>query len=390
MNCIYLDNSATTKPSEASLRKMGEALNVAWGNPSSVHKMGNEAKRITNEARKQIISALGVRRADDCRLIFTSGGTEANNLAIFGCVYAKERPVKNGSRGKILISDGEHSSVANAAKKLEDDGFTVLKVPTRGGVLDLDFIRENADNNTVLASFMLANNETGAIYDVKSAFSAIRAVSPKAVCHVDAVQAFLKTKFTPTSLTADAISVSAHKIFSPKGAGALCVTREMITAKRIIPIIYGGGQEDNYRSGTENVPAIAAFGAAAAEGKESFTARIEKMNALREKLLCGLGEIEVRPNIPESHLPNIVNITLPGIRSEIMLNYLSGEGICISAGSACSTHSSGPSSALLAYGLPKNEADTSVRISLSHENTEDEIDIFLSALKRGISNLARK
>ncbi len=390
MNCIYFDNSATTKPSEASLRKMGEALNVAYGNPSSVHKMGNEAKRMMDEARKQIVLSLGFRRADDCRLIFTSGGTEANNLAIFGCVYAKDRPQKNGSRGKIFISAGEHSSVVNAAKKLEADGFTVLEVPTAGGVLDIDFIRDNADRDTILASFMLANNETGAIYDVKSAFSIIRAASPKAVCHCDAVQAYLKTKFTPTSIGADVLSISSHKIFAPKGAGALCVTHDMIKAKRIIPIIYGGGQEDNFRSGTENVPAIVAFGAAAAEGKADFAARIEKITALRQKLLSGLRETDVRPNIPESSLPNIINLTLPGIRSEIMLNYLSGEGICISAGSACSTHSSGPSHALLAYGLPKEEADTSVRISLSHENTEEEIDIFLSALKKGLATLAKK
>lgn len=390
MNNIYFDNSATTKPSEASLRKMGEALNVAWGNPSSVHRAGNEAKKIVDEARRNVVLSLGLRRPDDCKLIFTSGGTEANNLAIFGSVFAKDRPQKNGSRGKIFITDGEHSSVVNAAKRLESEGFTVLQVPTSGGVLDLDFIRKNADNNTVLASFMLANNETGAIYDVKSAFAIIRAVSPKAVCHVDAVQAYLKMKFTPTSLTADAVSVSAHKIFAPKGAGALYLTNEMIRAKRIIPILYGGGQEDNFRSGTENVPAIAAFGEAAKEGKAELDERREKVISLREYLLSGLSDTSIRPNLTASSLPNIINLTLPGIRSEIMLNYLSGEGICISAGSACSTHSSGPSHALLAYGLPKNEADTSVRISLSHENTPEEIDIFLNAIKKGVATLAKK
>ena len=390
MNYIYLDNSATTKPSEASLKKMGEALNVCYGNPSSVHKMGNEAKKMLDEARRQVILSLGFRRENDCRLFFTSGGTEANNMAVFGSVFAKDRPLKNGSRGKIFISAGEHSSVVNAAKRLEAENFTVLEVPTTGGVLDLDYIKENADNNTVLASFMLPNIETGAIYDVKSAFQIIRAASPKAVCHVDAVQAYLKTKFTPTSLSADLLSISAHKIFSPKGAGALYVTHDMIKAKRIIPILYGGGQEDDYRSGTENVPAIVAFGAAAAEGKAQMAERIEKITALREKLLAAIGQMNVRANIPEKTLPNIINITLPGIRSEIMLNYLSGEGICISAGSACSTHSSGPSHALLAYGLPRDEADTSVRISLSHENTEEEIDIFVSALEKGLQTLAKK
>ena len=387
---IYLDNSATTRPSEASLNKMREALTVSYGNPSSVHRMGNEAKRLLDEARKQIILSLGVRRVGDCHLVFTSGGTEANNLAIFGSVYAKDRPMKNGSRGKVLISDGEHSSVENAAERLAADGFTVIKVPTTDGKLDIDFIKANADKDTVLASFMLVNNETGAIYDVKSAFDAIRASSPKAVCHTDAVQGYLKTKFSPTSLGADAISVSSHKIYSPKGAGALYLTKDMIIAKRIIPIIYGGGQEENFRSGTENVPAIAAFGAAAEEGKRELEARLAMLGKLYGRLTAGLATLNVRINRPEKAVDNIVNITLPGIRSEIMLNYLSGEGICISAGSACSTHSSGPSGALIAYGIPKEEADTSVRISLSHENTEEEIDIFVETLARGIDRLARK
>lgn len=387
---IYLDNSATTRPSEASLNKMREALTVSYGNPSSVHRMGNEAKRLLDEARKQIILSLGVRRVGDCHLVFTSGGTEANNLAIFGSVYAKDRPMKNGSRGKVFISDGEHSSVENAAERLAADGFTVIKVPTTDGKLDIDFIKANADKDTVLASFMLVNNETGAIYDVKSAFDAIRASSPKAVCHTDAVQGYLKTKFSPISLGADAISVSSHKIYSPKGAGALYLTKDMIIAKRIIPIIYGGGQEENFRSGTENVPAIAAFGAAAEEGKRELEARLAMLGKLYGRLAAGLATLNVRINRPEKAVENIVNITLPGIRSEIMLNYLSGEGICISAGSACSTHSSGPSGALIAYGIPKEEADTSVRISLSHENTEEEIDIFVETLARGIDRLARK
>ncbi|MBQ8474906.1 MAG: cysteine desulfurase [Clostridia bacterium] len=387
---IYLDNSATTRPSETSLNKMREALTVSYGNPSSVHRMGNEAKRLLDEARKQIILSLGVRRVGDCHLVFTSGGTEANNLAIFGSVYAKDRPMKNGSRGKVFISDGEHSSVENAAERLAADGFTVIKVPTTDGKLDIDFIKANADKDTVLASFMLVNNETGAIYDVKSAFDAIRASSPKAVCHTDAVQGYLKTKFSPISLGADAISVSSHKIYSPKGAGALYLTKDMIIAKRIIPIIYGGGQEENFRSGTENVPAIAAFGAAAEEGKRELEARLAMLGKLYGRLAAGLATLNVRINRPEKAVENIVNITLPGIRSEIMLNYLSGEGICISAGSACSTHSSGPSGALIAYGIPKEEADTSVRISLSHENTEEEIDIFVETLARGIDRLARK
>ena len=390
MNYIYLDNSATTKPSEASLEKMREALSVTYGNPSSVHAVGNASKKLMDEARRQIISSLGIRKIPDWELIFTSGGTEANNLAIFGTVYAKNRPDKGGSRGKIFISDGEHSSVDSCAARLEADGFTVLRVPTAEGRLDLDFIRNNADANTVLASFMLVNNETGAVYDVKSAFDIIKSASKNAVCHTDAVQGYLKTKFTPAGLGCDMLSVSAHKIYSPKGAGALLARREMITAKKLIPIMLGGGQENNFRSGTENVPAIAAFGAAAADGAEKFDERYAHITNLREKIISALEGSGIRVNQPEAHVPNIINLTLPGIRSEIMLNFLSGLGICISAGSACSTHSSGPSRALLAYGLPKNEADTSVRVSLGYENTEAEIDEFIKNILRGTKALARR
>ncbi len=390
MNYIYLDNSATTKPSEASLEKMREALSVTYGNPSSVHAVGNASKKLMDEARRQIMTSLGIRKIPDWELIFTSGGTEANNLAIFGTVYAKKRPDKGGSRGKIFISDGEHSSVDACAARLEADGFTVLRVPTVGGKLDLDFIRENADSSTVLASFMLVNNETGAVYDVKSAFDIIRAASKTAVCHTDAVQGYLKTKFTPATLGCDAISISAHKIYSPKGAGALLVKREMVVAKRIIPIMLGGGQENNFRSGTENTPAIAAFGAASEDGASSFEARYAHISALRERIISALDGSGIRINQPESYVPNIINMTLPGIRSEIMLNFLSGLGICISAGSACSTHSSGPSRALLAYGLPKNEADTSVRVSLGYENTEAEADELTRNLLRGTKALARR
>ncbi len=390
MEYIYLDNSATTKPSEASLEKMREALSVTYGNPSSVHAVGNASKKLMDEARRQIITSLGIRKLPDWELIFTSGGTEANNLAIFGTVYAKARPEKGGSRGKIFISDGEHSSVDACAEKLEADGFTILRVPTAGGRLDLDFIRENADSSTVLASFMLVNNETGAIYDVKSAFDIIRSAQKNAVCHTDAVQGYLKTKFTPAALGCDAITVSAHKIYSPKGAGALLVKRDMIVAKKLVPIIHGGGQENNFRSGTENVPAIAAFGAAAEEGLRDFDARYAHIKAIRERIVAGLEGSGIRVNQPEDHVPNIINLTLPGIRSEIMLNFLSGLGICISAGSACSTHSSGPSKALLAYGLPKNEADTSVRVSIGYENTESDADELLKNLLRGTKALARR
>ena len=385
---IYLDNSATTKPSDASLTKMREALSAYWGNPSSVHRVGDGAHRLLEEARANVGMTFGIRRPADGSIIFTSGGSEANSLAMLGSVYAKNRPEKSGSRGKVFISDGEHSSVEAAAAALEKDGFTVLRVPTVGGVLDLDFIRERADSTTVLMSVMLVNNETGALYDIKGAADIVRAASPKAFIHCDAVQAYMKMRLVPKALGVDSISVSAHKIFAPKGAGALYVTAEVLRGRRLTPVIYGGGQEGGLRNGTENVPAIAAMGEAAKEGAALLSERIARTEELREHLLARIKDC-VALNIPREHIPNIVNITLPNIKSETMLNYLSGRGICVSAGSACSTHSPGVSRALRAFGLSEGAADSSLRISLSPMNTEEELDSFADALLTGIGSLAR-
>lgn len=386
---IYLDNSATTKPSDASLNAMREALSECWGNPGSVHRAGDAANSLLTKARRKAEAAFGIRRPADGSLIFTSGGSEANNLAILGSVRAKSRPQRGTSRGTIMISDGEHASVEEPAALLEREGFTVLRVPTRGGRLDLDYIRERADSSVILCAFMLVNNETGAVYDVKAAADIVRAASPKVFIHCDAVQAFMKMPIVPKAMGADSVAVSSHKIFAPKGAGALYVTAEVLRAKRLVPVIYGGGQEGGLRSGTENVPALAAFAAACDEGMREFSARAGAVGEICEYLTGKLPR-EVRINEPEKRLAGIVNITLPDIRSETMLNYLSGRDICVSAGSACSAHSGGVSRALTAFGLPEGEADCSLRISLSHENTKEEIDEFCVALGEGIAKLCRK
>lgn len=381
---IYLDNSATTMPSEASLEKMREALSVHYGNAGSVHAMGNAANKLLAEARAAVGLSLGIRRPQDGQVIFTAGGSEANNLAIFGSIDAKDR----SGGGRVFITDSEHPSVEECAKKLETRGFDVFRVPTRGGALDLDFLKEHCDKSTVLASFMLVNNETGALYDFPAAAAIVRERAPKAFIHCDAVQGYLKTKFTLKSLGADAVSVSAHKINAPKGVGALAVTAEVIRAKRLVPVTLGGGQEGGFRSGTENVPAIAAFGAAATEGMKAFGERAAKVHALRECLERELSDA-ARINRPEKGLDCIVNLTLPDIKSETMLNYLSGEGICISAGSACSARGKGVSRALVAFGITEREADCSVRVSFGHLNTEDELVAFADALKNGIQRLAK-
>lgn len=388
MEEIYLDHSATTKPSKASLQKMREALCVCFANPGSVHRAGMAAHGMLEEARRQVAASLGLRRPGDGQICFCSGGTEANNQAIFGTVYAKSRPVKNGSRGKILITDGEHPSVENAAAQLEGDGFTVVRIPTRGGVLDLDYLEKAADASVILAALMLVNNETGALYPVSEAAKILRCNSPGAVIHCDAVQAYMRVPFTPASLGVDTLSVSAHKIYAPKGAGALYISREMIQKKWIHPLLWGGGQEEGLRSGTENVPAIAAFGAAAAEGMEEAGRRRESLHRLHTVLLEKLSPL-VQINLPPKGVDAIVNITLPGIKSEVMLRALSARGICVSAGSACSARSKKISRVLLAFGLSEKEADCALRISLSHQNTKEELSFFAQALEEEIHHLAR-
>lgn len=376
---IYLDNSATERTSEVAITAAAEAMRELWGNPSSVHHAGVEAARLLASSRATLASCLGGK------IIFTSGGSEANNLAIVGTAHSK------AARGKILISDGEHPSVENAAESLISDGFTVVKIPTKNGLLDIDAIKREAENGDVIsAAFMLVNNETGAVYDLKRAISVIRASSPKAAIHVDAVQAFMKLPLSLASLKADTIAISGHKIGAPKGVGALAVSEDIIKKRRLVPLIFGGGQEDGYRSGTENMPGIAALAAAVKEAKATLSQRREQCVSLRNTLEDELAALEVRINRPSGdYLPSIVNITLPNIKSETMVNAMSRRGIAVSAGSACASHGHGASRALLAFGLTEREADSSIRVSFNHNNTADEMKIFASALAEEIQRLQR-
>lgn len=385
MTEIYFDNSATTKMSDGAKRKMTEVIDSHFGNPSSLHARGVDAEHIKEESRKIILASLGVQRGVRGELVFTSGGTEANNIAIFGVVNSKTR----AGNEKIMVTAGEHSSVEESVGALEKRGYTVLRVPTENGKLDIDFIKENG-KDVILASFMHVNNETGALYNLKEAFDLIKTLSPRCVTHADCVQSYMKVKFTKKSLNTDLISISAHKVNGAKGVGALYVSPDVIKTKRLVPIVYGGGQEENFRSGTENVYGIAAFGEAVKEHMANMEREIPKMDALRSYIIEKLDGMEVRPNLPEKHAPHILNITLPGIRSETMLHFLSARGVYVSSGSACSSHSDKLSSALKAFGLTDSEADSSIRVSLCPENTKEEADVFISALAEGIKSLQRK
>lgn len=386
---IYFDNSATTVPCKEAVEAINEALTQNFGNPSSAHYVGDGAHRGLEEARKTIMAALGIRRTTDGKLIFTSGGTEANNMAIFGVVRSKDRPMKNGRRGTIIISDGEHASVEVPASILEKEGFKVIRVPTEKGKLDLEYLKKEVTSDVILASFMLVNNETGALYDVKEASRIIKSAAPSAVVHSDCVQAFMKIKFAPSDIGADLISISAHKVYSAKGAGALYVSKDIITAKKIIPVIYGGGQEEDYRSGTENTPSVMGFSAAVKAVAPTLVQRKNTLSELWEYAAAKIGETaSVKLNVPEKHVPYILNITIPNIKSETFLNFLSGEGICVSKSSACSTNHRNLSRALIAFGLSEEDTDSSLRLSFSHTNTKEEVDIFCDTLKKGISTLA--
>lgn len=383
---IYLDNSATTPLSIAAKQAIQDVMEH-YGNPSSLHSLGQNAERILETAREQVLRGLGFRpRQKEGTLVFTSCGTEATSLALFGTAHAKERRTAN----RILTTDSEHPSVARVMEQLEKEGFEVIRIPTRNGVLDREAVRNALDRPIFMASFMLVNNETGAIYPVGEMFRMIKQKYPDAVTHCDAVQGFMKIPFSPSTLCADLITVSAHKVHAPKGIGALYIANSLLKAKKIVPFLLGGGQENGLRSGTENVLGIAAFGASVADLQEHKTENSEYMAELRCYAEDALNGLNLRINQPaDAYLPHIINITLPDIKSETMLHALSADGIFVSSGSACSSHSHHPSDSLLAFGLSAHEADCSLRISLSPYNTKADIDALRASLQNGLDRLVR-
>lgn len=328
--------------------------------------------------------AIGARTG---KLIFTSCGSEASNLAILGTVESKSRRIAN----RIVTTDSEHPSVENALECLEKSGFEIVRISTRGGKLDETELEQALEKPIFMASMMLVNNETGAVYDIADVFSRIKRKYPSAVCHCDAVQGLFKVKLSAATLNADYISVSGHKIHAPKGVGALWVSDRIIKERLLVPRIHGGGQEDGFRSGTENTIGISAFAAAAEEGMKTLGADVQKIASLREYALESLKSLsdELKFNVPVQCAPHILSVTLPRIKSETMLHFLSLHGICVSSGSACSSHSNKPSRALTAFGLTTFDADCTLRISFSKYNTKEDVDVLAKALGEGLSKLIR-
>lgn len=384
---IYLDNAATTKMRPEAMAEYVRVSESVWGNPSSLHSFGNEAEHVLTAAKQTVLNTLG---AKDAEVVFTASGTEANNLAILGHALSKER-YRSGA--KIITTEGEHASVSSPIEELGKQGFKTYALSTKGGAIDLAELERELTRDVILVSVMMVNNETGAVYNIPAVKRLMATKCPEALLHVDATQGYMKIPFTKAGIGADLITVSAHKIGGPKGVGALIIDRDVIKKRGLAPVVYGGGQSMGLRSGTENVAGVAAFAEAARLAHAELKESIAKMNALRERLVDRLANDvrlkEISPTLPKNHAPHILNLTLPNIKSETMLHYLSSEGIFVSSGSACSSNGGHLSSALTSYGRSDAEADSSIRISFSKDNTEEDVDTLVEALAKGLDRLAR-
>lgn len=372
----YLDNSATTKPCFQAKEKMLFAIDECWGNPSSLHEKGIDAHLLLLSARKAVAKSLG---ADEKEIVFTSGGTESNNLAVLGAAHAMKR------RGnKVITSAVEHPSVLKAFDRLQSEGFKVVKIPTdKSGVIDLEQLEKEIDEKTILVSIMAVNNEVGAIEPFDKIKNIIKRNASPAIFHIDAVQAYGKLPLNAHKLGADLISVSSHKIHGPKGVGALYVK----SGTKLTPNALGGSQERDIRPGTEPMVAIAGF--CGAVEALNIKKSLDEITRLRDNFVKKLKEIPgVTINSPENALPYIVNISLEGLRSETVLNLLSSMGIFVSSGSACAKGHK--SYVLSAMGLSDKQIDSSIRVSLSRFTTEDELDYFILGVKKALDTLMKR
>ena len=370
---VYLDNSATTRCSVRARDLMMQILTEDYGNPSSLHNKGKEAEDYIRRAREQIARTLKI---DGRALLFTSGGTESNNLALIGGALANRRLGRH-----IITTAIEHPSVHAPLAHLKELGYEITELSVdRDGVISLEELRCALREDTVLVSIMMVNNEIGALEPVMEVGRLIKEKNPKTLFHVDAIQAYGKFHIYPQKWGIDLLSVSGHKIHAPKGTGFLYIADKV----KVQPMIFGGGQQKGLRSGTENVPGVAALGEAAAEIYENFEKKTERMYALRERLIAGIGEIEgvtVNGRADRCCAPHIVSISIRDVRSEVMLHSLEEYGIYVSAGSACSSHKPAPSRTLQALGLSKGAVESTIRISLSVDTTQEEIDYTVAKLK---------
>jgi len=375
---VYLDNSATTKPYSEVVELMCDVMMSNYGNPSSLHKIGKKAEDLLNESRSIIAKSVS---CNDGELYFTSGGTESNNLAIMGYAFANRREGR-----RIITQRTEHAAVLEPFKQLEASGFDVVYIGVdEFGFPNLDELKSAINDDTILLSFMYVNNENGAVFPIEE----ISALCDHKKCrlHVDGVQAYGKLNVNVKKLGCDMLTLSSHKIHGPNGIGALYVKQGI----KINPIVFGGNQEKGLRSGTENIASVAGFAKAAQLKLANLDSDSKKILALKQKLKSGLCSSvdNVVINTPENSVCSILNVSFPGVKSEVLLHVLESKGIYVSTGSACNSRKKKYSYVLGEMGLKDNVIDSAVRFSLSGFNTEDEIDYTVEVLKKEIPILRK-
>ena len=366
---IYFDNSATTKPCPEAAEAVYQAMTENWGNPSALYQFGIDTAHKLRTARTQVTKALG---AEPDRVFFTSGGTEADNWAIFGTAK------RMGKRGKHIVTTAiEHHAVLNCMSQLEAQGFEVTYLqPDREGCISADSLKAALRKDTILVSVMTVNNETGSIMPISQMAKLTHRLCPDAVFHTDAVQGFLKVPFQAKTLGADLISISSHKVHGPKGAGALYISPKL----RSFPaLLQGGGQEFGYRSGTEGTPAIFGFAAACQALSGTFHEDIARESTLLSDLVSALCKLDGVVLNGSHQAPHILSVAIPGVPTQNSVNILQDHGICVSAGSACARGHR--SHVLGAMGLSPEVIDSSFRISLSRETTADELSALLTGIQ---------
>lgn len=374
---IYLDNSATTRVFPEVAELMTKIMCSAYGNPSSLHGKGLEAEQYLRQA-KEIFA--GILKVSQKEIFFTSGGTESDNMALIGCAFANHR------KGRHLITTRiEHPAVLNTMKYLESNGYRVTYLPVNAsGVISLEDLQRAMSQDTILVSIMHTNNEVGALQPIAEAGALIKRMNPGTLFHVDAVQAFGKARIHPKKAGIDLLSASGHKIHGPKGIGLLYIGEKV----KIQPIIHGGGQQMNLRSGTDNVPGAAGFAKAAELLYEHYDSDVQRLYQYKRALLEGLRKIEgvqingLLPGAPDGAgtAAHIVSVSVSGVRSEVLLHALEEDGIYVSAGSACAARKPQPSVSLQAMGLQNPLLGSTIRLSFSVYTTMEEIDYTLRAM----------
>ena len=374
---IYLDNSATTQPCPQAVEAVTNAMTRCWGNPSALYAFGIDAAHALRTARTQVAAALG---AEPDRVFFTSGGTEADNWAVFGTVK------RLGKRGRHIITTAvEHHAILHCMKDLEAQGFTVTYLPPDpDGRISLDALKAALRKDTILVSIMMVNNEVGSVMPISAMAKLTHKVCPDAIFHTDAVQGFLKVPFSAKTLGADLITVSSHKVHGPKGAGALYISPRL---KSFPPLMLGGGQESGLRSGTEGTPAIFGFAAACAAVAPTFREDAAREKELLEALATRLDAMDGVEINGCHEAPHILSVSIPGVPTQNSINILQDAGICVSAGSACARGYR--SHVLTAMGLSPERIDGSFRISLCRDTTPQELEVLAEVVQKEILPRAR-